>query len=938
MHIAPNLAHIHFSALLNRTSVRLLLLLIPPLYLAAQIAPDASPLPLDRGVAGLWNMLQKLHTRASLLMITAHPDDEDGGMLTWETRGQGTRTILLTLTRGESGANVMSPDFFDALGLVRTEELLAADRYYGVEQYFSRVVNNGFSKTKEETYQSWSHDRVLADAVRIVRKTRPLVVTTTFIGGPSDGHGNHQVAGETAQEAFKAAGDPNMFPDQIKAGLHAWKPLKMYARVPMARVTKEGVYDYATHRWAPARIYNYIHGEWLSWQISEDVRIPEGEVDPLTGLSYVQISREGLGFQKSQNGGTAIPAAGEMTVAYHRFGSYLPVPSGQEASFFDGIDTPLAGIANLAGSSPPTFLKQALRNINSSVEKAISGFRANEPAAIAPELASGLKQTTALIAQVASSDMDPDAQYDVLHELRIKQKQFDAALTLALNLTIDAVIAPDQADNAAMAGFGGNADTFRIAIPGQQFRVAVQVNNGSKEAIDVKDIRLQTPEREHWAVTPEAELTGPLASNKPKKTGFRVTVDLNAVPTRPYFTRPNVEQGWYDIRDEALLGQPFAPYPVTAYAELEYQGVPITLAQVVQSVRHVNGEGSLKEPLIVGPAISITPAPAKGIVPIGSPSFMLAVNVTSNVKGAAKSNVHLELPDGWDSAPAAVTFDAARDGEEKRIEFRVIPSHVTQRQYSIAALAEYNGQTYREGLRMTGYQGLRPYPIYSASTYRADGVDVKVAPELNIGYVMGSGDDVPQALENLGVHSKLLTAADLASGDLSKFNAILIGVRAYAVRDDLKSNNARILDYVKNGGVVMVQYNTPEFDHNFGPYPYAMTNDPEEVTDETSKMTFLAPRNPVFSWPNKISEKDFEGWVSERGSKFMKSWDAHYEPLLETHDPEQDPQKGGLLYAKYGKGIYIYNAYAFYRQLPEGVPGAYRLMANFISLAKNPDR
>ena len=930
--------HIHTSALLKRAWIRLPLLVIPAIYLAAQIAPDASPLPYDNGAAGLWNALQKLHTRASLIMITAHPDDEDGGMLTWETRGQGARAILLTLTRGESGANVMSPDFFDALGLVRTEELLAADRYYGVEQYFSRAVNNGFSKTQEETYQSWSHDRVLADAVRIVRMTRPLIVTSVFIGGPSDGHGNHQVAGETAQEVFQAAGDPNIFPDQIKAGLRPWKPLKMYARVPRARVTDQGVYDYATHHWAPARIYDYVHREWLPWHISEDVRVPEGDVAPLLGFSYFQISRQGLGFQKSQNGGTSIPPADEMTVAYHKFGSYLPAgSSGEEASFFDGIDTSMEGIAELAGSSPPVFLKQALKNINSSVQAAMSGFRANEPTAIAPDLASGLKQTTALIAQVTSSDMDAAARYDVLQELRIKQRQFNAAIALALNLTLDAVVASDKADTA-MAGFAEAADSGRFAIPGQSFRVAVQLNNASGVPIVVRDVRVQTPERERWTVEPEAAAAGPLATNKPKKLGFRVTPDPSAASTRPYFTRPNVEQGWYEIHDEGLLGQPFAPYPVTAYAELEYQGVQIRLDQIVQSVRHVNGQGSVKEPLIVAPAISVAPSRARGIIPIGSHEFDMPVDVGSSVKSPAVAKVYLELPHGWVAEPSSATFDSARDGDEKRIEFRVKPSRVSQQSYSIAAVAEYNNQTYRQGFRMTGYQGIRPYPIYSASTYRADGVDVKVAPSLNVAYVMGSGDDVPQSLESLGVHPKMLSTADLTSGDLSKFDVILIGVRAYAVRDDLKASNGRILQYVKNGGVVMVQYNTPEFDHNYGPYPYVMTNDPEEVTDETSKVMFVAPQNPVFNWPNKITEKDFGGWVSERGSKFLKSWDSRYEPLLETHDPDQDPQKGGFLYAKYGKGIYIYNAYAFYRQLPEGVPGAYRLMANFVSLAKNPGR
>src|SRR5215472_11523303 len=229
-------------SLLKGDVVRCAIVLISSACATAQPSLDA-PLPFDRGATGLWNALNKLHTRASLLMITAHPDDEDGGMLAWESRGQGAHVILLSLTRGESGANVMSPDFFDALGLVRTEELLAADRYYGVEQYFGRVVNNGFSKTKEETLAAWSHERVLADTVRVVRMTRPLVITSVFIGAPSDGHGNHQVAGQMAQEVFRAAADPKMFPEQIRAGLRPWQPLKVYERVPMARATAQGVYD-----------------------------------------------------------------------------------------------------------------------------------------------------------------------------------------------------------------------------------------------------------------------------------------------------------------------------------------------------------------------------------------------------------------------------------------------------------------------------------------------------------------------------------------------------------------------------------------------------------------------------------------------------------------------------------------------------------------------
>ncbi len=899
-------------------------------------SPDAFALPIDRGAAGLWQALHKLHTRASLMMITAHPDDEDGGMLAYESRGQGARVMLLTLNRGESGANVMSPDFFDALGQVRTQELLAAGRYYGVEQYFTRVVNNGFSKTKEETLQSWSHERVLADAVRVVRTTRPLVVTSVFIGGPSDGHGNHQVAGQMAQEVFKAAADPNVFPEQIREGLQPWQPLKVYERIPRARVTEKGVYDYATHHWAPARVFDYVRGEWLGWNLSADVTVPEGTVDPIAGLSYLQIAREGLGYQKSQNGGTGVPAAGELSSPYHRFASAIPA-TGQEESFFQGIDTSLAGIADLARESHPAFLRDGLMRINAAVEQAMANFQPAEPARVAPMLATGWKETNRLVEQVSTASLTDRERYDVLHELRAKQRQFNDALTLALQLTLQATVAPDKPRGGMAAMFGGEPDSFRMAIPGQQFRVNVHVNNAGNTPVQLAQIRIATPAGENWTANAEVEAAGTLTGNKPKDVGFRITVPPNATATRPYFSRANVEQAWYDIQDPSSLTRPFTPYPVAAWAKVEYDGVTVEIGQVVQSVRHVNGEGSVMQPLIVAPAISVSASPSAGIIPLDSKSFTLVANVHSNVKGPAQGKVRVDLPNGWRSEPAVSDFKTAKDGDDQRVEFRIFPAQLKEQLYSIQAVAEYSGREFREGFRVTGYEGLRPDLLYRPATYKAAAVDVKVAPNLNVGYIMGSGDEVPQSIENLGVYPKLLSSADLTSGDLSKFDAILLGVRTYAVRDDLKTNNARLLDYVKNGGVVIVQYNTPEFDHNFGPYPYTMTNDPEEVTDEESKINILAPGNPVFTWPNQIGEKDFRGWVSERGSKFMESWDANYTPLLETHDPEQDPQKGGFLYARYGKGVYIYNAYAFYRQLPEGVPGAYRIMANLISLSKNPN-
>jgi LmbE family N-acetylglucosaminyl deacetylase len=899
--------------------------------LSEEVPADARPLPIDRGAAALWQSLNKLHTRASLLMVTAHPDDEDGGMLTYESRGKGARVTLLTLNRGESGANVMSPDFFDALGLVRTEELLAADRYYDVDQYWTRVINDGFSKTKEESMSHWTHDRVLADAVRIVRLTRPLVITSVFIGGPSDGHGNHQVAGEMAQEVFRYAGDPKMFPEQIQAGLRPWSPLKEYAEVPRARVTELGVYDYATQHWTPARAYDYIHERWLPWPLDANVTIPIGTQDTQLGVSYAQLAREGLGFQRSQNGGSSIPPSGEILSRYHRFASLFPAEDKEE-SLFDGIDISLMGIASLAQKGDAAFLRQRLGEINELVEQAMKEFDPRQPQKTGAPLASGLKATRALIAEVRTSNLSDTEKFDVSHELYVKETQFEKALTQSFELSILPTVAPDHES----AEPHDTPESFLMAIPRQQFAVNVHINNPSSAPVELENVELATREGEQWNITPKDTAASTLVNNKPVNQRFQVTTPLDASFTRPYFSRKDVEQPYYEINDPRFLGLPQAPYPLTAWATLSYQGVVFHMGRVVQSVKRVTGLGTVMEPLVTGPAISVSVSSPKGILPLTAQAFPIEALIHSNLKGPAKGTVRLELPAGWTSSPASAAFSTDKDGDDRLVRFNVTPSHAREEPYDVTVAAEYDGHLYREGYQTVGYRGLRPYNLYRPSTYHVTGVDVKSAPNLNVGYIMGSGDDVPQALENLGIKVTFLTAPDLASGDLRKYDVILLGVRAYAVRDDLKANNSRLLDYVKNGGVMVVQYNTPEFDKNYGPYPYSMTNDPEEVTDEASKVEILAPDNPVFQWPNKIGAKDFEGWVAERGSKFMRKWDSHYQPLLETHDPDQDPQKGGLLYARYGNGAYIYNAYAFYRQLPEGVPGAFRLFANMISLAKNP--
>lgn len=930
-----------FFCLKRSFSAALALALLPGLTANSPAAPvkpvvDARPIPVDRGAAETWQLLKKLHTRASLLMIVAHPDDEDGGTLAYESRGMGARTNLMTLNRGEGGANVMSSDLWDALGLVRTEELLQAGRYYGLDgQYFSSMADYGFSKSLKEALDKWGHDRVLSEAVRVVRTVRPLIVCSVFVGGPTDGHGNHATAGLMAQEVFNAAGDPKMFPEQIQTGLLPWTPVKEYARAPFFRTSAKGSYDYANHSWGPLGVQNHITNKWEPGPVSTTVAVPAGTYDSQLGLTYPQISREGLGFQKSQNGGADVPFPGAQAANYHRFGSHIPAQD-KESSFFDGIDVSLAGIANLAGPTPPSFLKDGLKKINDDVESAIGSFSAQDPSAIAGTLAKGLKETDALVAEVAKSSLGAEEKYNVLHELSAKQKQFNAALLSSLGVSVEANVVPPLRADGLPPEFRGAQQTFQMATPARKFNVGVHLFNGGKLPVEVEAVDLSASSGKSWNVKPEAATPKQIDPGNASDVRFTAIVPEDEPYTRPYFTRSGIGQSYYEISNNKFLNMPLAPYPLAASVRLRFDGLTLETENVVQVISKVTGPGTLRYPMPVGPPVSLTLNPSAGIVPIGEKSFPVSARLHNNVEGEAKAVVHLELPEGWTSEPKSISVDFTQLGEERAVGFTIFPKALVEKPYEITAVADYNGRSYKEGYVSVGYTGLRPYFLYSPAAYKTTGADVKMAPSQNVGYIEGSGDDVPAALEALGVHVSFLSPQDLASADLSKYDSIVMGVRAYAVRPDLIANNNRLLKYVENGGVVIVQYNTPEYDHNFGPFPYVMTNDPEEVTDEKSVVTILDPQNPVFTWPNAITSKDFDGWIEERGSKFLSSWDSKYEPLLETHDEGQPPQKGGLVYARYGKGAYIYNAYAFYRQLPLGVPGAYRIFANMLSLPKNP--
>ena len=455
------------------------------------------------------------------------------------------------------------------------------------------------------------------------------------------------------------------------------------------------------------------------------------------------------------------------------------------------------------------------------------------------------------------------------------------------------------------------------------------------EPVTVKDVRLVTTPDKDWKLSVVGAPPATIHANDTQDAKFSVTVPDDATITKPYFTRPNLEQPYYDVSNTEYLNRSWMPYPLAAKATFTYQGAEIVLDQVVQTVHSVHGYGPVLDPMLVAPAISVLVSPQAGIVPLTSKTFSIQVQVRSDVEGPSAGKVSLKLPDGWASKPTQAQFAIQQSGGEQNIEFEVTPKQVEAKPYRITATALYQGHVYSSGSMPIGYTGLRSYPYYREATYQTTGVDIQIPSHLTVGYVAGTGDSLAESLQELGIPTTLLSAQDIATGDLERFHTIVLGVRAYAVRPELKTFNSRLLDYVKNGGTLIVQYNLTELGDHSGPYPFQLGN-AEKVIDENSTVTFLDPNTPALTWPNKITAQDFTGWVEERGHGFMSSWDSHYIAPTETHDPGQDPQKGGLLIAPYGKGFYVYDAYAFYRQLPEGVPGAYRIFVNLLSLSSNP--
>jgi LmbE family N-acetylglucosaminyl deacetylase len=891
-----------------------------------------NPLPQDTGAAGLQEMLLRLRTTARLMQTVAHPDDEDGGMLTLESRGKGATVLLLTLNRGEGGQNKVGSNLFDVLGVLRTLELLGADRYYGVQQRFTRVADFGFSKNADETFQKWQgHDIALGDMVRVIRTFRPDVLVARFSGTDRDGHGHHQASSILSREAFRAAADPNRFPEQIAEGLLPWQSKKLY----IGNVCGFGAQT------CPAENYT--------------VRLNVGEQNPRLGMSYIQFALEGLRHQLSQGAGGWSVDPGPRYTYYKLVDSVLPTTTdkdGHEQDFFDGLDTSLPGLASRLGAeeSKVPSLRSELAGIANRVQDATQRSEKDSSDAAGPLLAA-LQNLDSSTGRVQSSQISSPLKEDLLEILREKQEQAQTAINLAMSVTVEATVAPPQ----NTATLPKEEEALTTVSPGQKFLVRVKFHNGSKNKLVVDRIRLDAPQG--WAKQIDEEAILVVAPGQDQYANFVVQIPVQGADghyyTRPYWHRSNPEtESINTVDDERYVTLPFPPPPFHATVQYHTHRSPhdLTLFGGTHELGGTNGpETEISAPVVaqfvddksversrtlaIVPAFSVMLEPGQQVIPTaGDGERRVKVAVSSNLSGGIKGNLHLEVPAGWGIEPAKLATEFHKRGEKQEFEFKISPASLKEGRADIRAVFESGGMNYSEGYSLVTREDLDSFYYYQPALQRISIVDVKVPKDLSVGYIMGAGDDIPTVLTQIGMKVALVPADKLASHDLSQYQTIVVGIRAYDTQKDLAANNKKLLDFVFSGGTLVAQYETGVADFNKGkvtPYPAQLSR--VRVSVEEAPVEILAQEDGIFHYPNQITEHDFDGWVQERGLYFMDQWDSNFRPLLASHDPGESPQKGGLLRAQYGKGTYIYTGYAFFRQLPAGVPGAIRLYVNLLS-------
>ena len=831
--------------------------LLPGLIFVISITPARAQHELA-GAAEAKLALDRLNVCGTVLMIAAHPDDENTAVLAYLARGKKVDTGYLSLTRGEGGQNLIGPEQGERLGVIRTEELLDARRIDGATQFFTRAIDFGFTKTLDETLQKWGRERTLGDIVWVIRKFRPDVIILRFSGTPRDGHGQHQASAVLGKEAFTAAADPKQFPEQLK-WVEPWQAKRLVWNA------------FAFNR----------EQEEETRKLPNRVEIDSGDYNPMLGFSYGEIAGMSRSMHRSQGMGS-------------------PVRKGSRKEYFIGIagDTPKAdlfdGIDITWNRIPGSAAAAAL------VVEADNAFDAAHPERSLPALLKARPLVAALGGIYAQR----------------KLRDLDEAIALCGGLALDVT-----AERSAV-------------VPGEPLKVTASAIRRSSQAIELKGITWSGT-----AASKPGELADTVALNDnvpwTKAVSWNVTADQ--AYTQPYWLQEPRDGDVYRVSSPELTGMPENPPLLSATFTLSVQGSEIHLTRPVE-YRYVDRVyGERIRPVVVVPPVAISVPESAVVFPNRKPRT-IEVGVKAN-SGNADGVVRLEMPAGWRVSPESAAFHLHEPGEQAALAFEVTPPAAGGRA-AIKAIAKIGGKDFSVAVDTIDYPHSPAQTLFSAATSQAVRTDIKTLAHL-VGYIMGAGDEVPQALRQIGVETTLLTADDLAGGDLSRFDAIVTGVRAWNTRPDLRANVQRLYDFATTGGTVVVQYNVleggfmggdPKMLERVGPYPIEIGR--ERVTVEEAPVRFPHPELAVLHAPNEITERDFDGWIQERGLYFASKWDPRYQSVLECHDPGEHPLEGGTLLARVGKGVYIFTAYSWFRELPAGVPGAYRVFANFISAGK----
>jgi len=793
--------------------------------------------------------LRSFREMGSVLYVAAHPDDENNQLLAYLARGRNYRTAYLSLTRGDGGQNVLGAEFGDELGIIRTEELLAARRVDGGRQYFSRAVDFGFSKDYLETLRIWDRQQVVADIVRIIRKFRPDVVIARFSTVPGGTHGHHTASTVLALEAFKLAGDPNSFPEQIREGLTPWQPKRI--------LWNEGGFQRGG-------------GE------TNLVRIDDGGTEPVTGEAFTDIAGRSRSMHKTQGFGNYTGSGGSGP----RNESFALLAGGPATNdILDGVDDTWNRVDGGA-------------EIGKLIDGVIAQFNPQDPAAGVPALLQIKKNLAALPAD------DP-----VLNE---KRQQLDRIIQECLGLTVETTILDAE------------------IVPGELLKMHLAATVRS-DIVPVRWVAAQFP-----SIKAKFSIGADLTAFQSVSKDTSETQPAKTPVSQPYWLREEREAGMFRVADPQLIGQPENPpvFPVEQIFEVGGQTVIVP-----DQPLHLTADRSKDE---TRDLTVISPVSLK----LGSEVSLFALGATRTVEVAVTAarpettgTLRLNAPAGWKVAPATQSFSLANAEDQAKLTFTVT-APAQPANAIITAEAKVGGRNFDNERVVINYPHIPLLLLQPSARLKAVCLNLATRGQ-NVGYLPGAGDSVAECLQDMGYKVTPLTGADLTSDQLEKFDAVVIGVRAFNVRTDLVSQLPALFAYVEAGGNVIEQYNRPGRDlktDQLAPYSLRLSSD--RVTDETAAMTFLAPDHPALNTPNKITSADFDGWIQERGIYYPDQWDDHFTPILACSDPGEAPHKGGLLVAQYGKGYFVYTGLVFFRQLPGGVPGAYRLFANLVSLGK----